>query len=324
MSSLGNPRTLVACVALIVSAPSAAAAADVACQPWAGEPDPLPSVASDSPRLAEWARLRARELEDEARFLETSSYADARIMWEHVLCLDPESSAARAGLDRTGPLQAAAPPPPVPAVPPAQVLEGDLPAPAPAEERAADAEPAAAPEEASPAVEPAPDEPAAAEPEAPPAVSAPPPDAAPADATGSSDRDETAAPEPASETSELGGIDGELDDIEALVRQAHFRAAISVAASTHELLAAGEPDDALRARRARLGVLMATAQIALGRQSDARVSMVEAIRSQPDLQLDPASVSPKVIRLLEEVRGRPVPSPWDEPREDTAAGAARP
>jgi hypothetical protein len=65
----------------------------------------------------------------------------------------------------------------------------------------------------------------------------------------------------------------------------------------------------LPAERARLEVLAATAEIALGQEEAARESLGRALRAQPELSLDPTRHSPKLVRLFEEVRGRGGPLP---------------
>jgi hypothetical protein len=65
----------------------------------------------------------------------------------------------------------------------------------------------------------------------------------------------------------------------------------------------------LSAERAHLEVLAATAEIALGREEAARESLGRALRAQPELSLDPALHSPKLVRLFEEVRSRGGPRP---------------
>ncbi|MCZ6463772.1 MAG: hypothetical protein O7A09_05500 [Proteobacteria bacterium] len=110
----------------------------------------------------------------------------------------------------------------------------------------------------------------------------------------------------------LADVDRELDEIEDLVRDAHFRSALSVASSTRALLDELEPGAAVDTLRVRLEVLSATALIALGRTSDARVRLAHAVRANPELQLDEQTTSPKVIRALDSLREQPERSPWDE------------
>lgn len=93
-----------ACAALLaglVGLASPAGAAGDACAPWPGEPDPLPRVSSPDELLARWASLRAEELGNTARALEPQAPLRAHRLWRRVLCLDPGSDAAAAGLERT-------------------------------------------------------------------------------------------------------------------------------------------------------------------------------------------------------------------------------
>ena len=68
---------------------------------------------------------------------------------------------------------------------------------------------------------------------------------------------------------------------------------------------AREPPD----QRAQLEVLAATAEIALGQEEAARESLERALRAEAGLSLDPAVHSPKLIHLLESVRGGDGPQP---------------
>ncbi|MGH0028564.1 MAG: hypothetical protein ACQGVC_02145 [Myxococcota bacterium] len=92
--------TALGTLALCLTAAAPAGAADP-CAPWPGEPDPLPRVDADDEMLARWAELRARELSDAARDLEPVAPLRANHLWRRVLCLDPGSDAAVAGLART-------------------------------------------------------------------------------------------------------------------------------------------------------------------------------------------------------------------------------
>lgn len=76
------------------------AGADPACAPWAGEFDPLPTVTDPDPLRARWARLRVDQLGQLATRAESRDPADATRLWERVQCLEPESAAALAGLER--------------------------------------------------------------------------------------------------------------------------------------------------------------------------------------------------------------------------------
>ena len=64
-----------------------------------------------------------------------------------------------------------------------------------------------------------------------------------------------------------------------------------------------------RALRARLEVLAAIAQVALGDDAAARRSFGRALEAQPGLELDPGRTSPKVMRALEGARAAAEASP---------------
>jgi hypothetical protein len=86
---------------------------------------------------------------------------------------------------------------------------------------------------------------------------------------------------------------------EKALREARFELAVAWVEQGRSLL--GEQGPA--AQRAKLGVLAATAEIALGREEAARQSLARALDAEPGLRLDPTRHSPKLVALLEEVRG---------------------
>ncbi len=91
-------------LALALALPLASAlpaCAEAACGAWPGEPSPLPTVSSADVFLARWAGLRARELAAAAAASERSAPARANALWQHVRCLDPGSTAAAQGLERS-------------------------------------------------------------------------------------------------------------------------------------------------------------------------------------------------------------------------------
>jgi hypothetical protein len=128
------------------------------------------------------------------------------------------------------------------------------------------------------------------------------PGAVPPDGPGSSASartrdDEAGAPR-------LARVDQELAEIDALLATAHFRTALAVAEPTRGLLAGFGEHPRLGGRRARLEMMAATAEIALGRRDRARQSMIRALRADPTLILDEREASPKVLELLREARRR--------------------
>src|SRR4029453_17995978 len=75
------------------------------CDPWPGEPRPLPRVGEGDRLLMRWAELRAEELAQQAEALEASVPIEANRVWRHVLCLAPGHEPARIGEERTQPLR---------------------------------------------------------------------------------------------------------------------------------------------------------------------------------------------------------------------------
>jgi hypothetical protein len=100
----------------------------------------------------------------------------------------------------------------------------------------------------------------------------------------------------------LAHLDRELAEIDTLLASAHFHSVVSVAKLTRQLLSAREGQPELSTRRARLEVMTATAQVALGRRGVAQRSMMRALQAEPALSLDESTTSPKVLELLREAR----------------------
>jgi hypothetical protein len=99
-------------------------------------------------------------------------------------------------------------------------------------------------------------------------------------------------------------VDQELAEIDTLLATAHFHAALAVARATRDLLDRVGEHPQRGPRQARLEVMAATAEIALGRRMPARRSMLRALRAAPDLDLDEREASPKLLELLREARRR--------------------
>jgi hypothetical protein len=110
-------------------------------------------------------------------------------------------------------------------------------------------------------------------------------------------------PEPAAAEGAFARADRELAEIDTLVATAWFQTALAVAKATRELLAQAEGPE-VAARVARLEVLAATAELALGRRAQARACLARALQADPGLALDPAETSPRVVALLREARRR--------------------
>jgi hypothetical protein len=70
------------------------------CEPWPGEPAPLPALSDPDPIRAEWASLRVRELAQWAVRAERDDPLRSRQMWRRVLCIDPANDAALTGVLR--------------------------------------------------------------------------------------------------------------------------------------------------------------------------------------------------------------------------------
>ncbi len=98
-----------------------------------------------------------------------------------------------------------------------------------------------------------------------------------------------------------------LDRCEAELRAAHFEQALA---------SAGEARDRIDARngtadnpgRVRLEIASATAYVALGQNDAALESLERALTAEPDLELDPALTSPKVLAVFRAARGRATPA----------------
>jgi len=85
-----------------LAAVAAGAATDRAsgCDPWPGEPNPLPALGDPDPVRAEWASLRVKELTQWALRAEKDDPLRARQMWRRLLCVDPSNGDALAGVQR--------------------------------------------------------------------------------------------------------------------------------------------------------------------------------------------------------------------------------
>ncbi len=117
------------------------------------------------------------------------------------------------------------------------------------------------------------------------------------------DADETVATEDF-EAAEIAAL---LDRCEAELRAARFE---------QSLASAGEARDRIDARneaaddpaRVRLEIASATAYLALGQNDAALESLERALIADPNLELDPALTSPKVLTAFRAARGRATPA----------------
>lgn len=88
-----------------------------------------------------------------------------------------------------------------------------------------------------------------------------------------------------------------LSEVETRVRAARFEPALESASRARRAADGADPE-----QRARLEVLAATAEIALGLDDAAASSFGRALDADPDLELDAAATSPKVRRAFERAR----------------------
>jgi hypothetical protein len=104
-------------------------------------------------------------------------------------------------------------------------------------------------------------------------------------------------------------VDAQIEAASAHLQQARFRSAADLADLSRARLARLAAAPVVRERRARLELVAATAQVALGDVDEARNCLDRALAANPDLQLDPTRVPPKLLRLFDEarnhVRGQP-------------------
>lgn len=269
---LGTRFTLSLAVALV-----AAPAAWGDCEPWPGEPNPLPTAASRDEMTARFAHLRADELAALALQLEPVAPGDAYRVWLHVACLDPERADARDAVARSAPLHLHEP----------EVVHqaGEITAAAPdiasafgrLDNPIVVTSPTRAVDGASRSV------------------------AAPPARTSLAPRPAGAARRVAPEESPVAA-DDLLDQAETLVRQAHFEEALEKAKTARAAIPRTGDQVALRQRHARADVIAGTAEVALGNDAEARASFERAIQTDPSLELDRASTSPKVVRAFDAAR----------------------
>jgi hypothetical protein len=262
-------------LALCLAGSGAARAVDDApptdpCAAWPGEPQPLPRASDPDALRARWAALRVRELSQAALADEQRAPARAHRLWSRVLCLDPESESAAAGLARS-PLVAIHAPPLVGGrdAEPATDPWGDLASPLAVARRAPPRErPPVSPLALPPASERRTE--AEAQPAAPAPVPPPPPDP-------------------------VGVL---IDEVQEHLRAARYEQALARAERGRGEL----PADASPQRAAELEVLSATAALALDRKDVAAESLRRALAAQPMLTLDPMQTPPKVRRAFDRVR----------------------
>lgn len=104
---------------------------------------------------------------------------------------------------------------------------------------------------------------------------------------------------------DLAVLDPLVAEVDGLVRDAQFHTAIGVARTARAWADEADSTPALRERRARLQVLLATAHVALGDERLARESLRRALALNPQLALDESTTSPKLLKVLREIRRVP-------------------
>lgn len=109
-------------------------------------------------------------------------------------------------------------------------------------------------------------------------------------------------PEPAARVRRLAIIEGLLASADALAREARFEEALATLSHARRSLDGMGAGEALRAPRARLELLAATAQLGLGREAEARRHLEAALAADPEIAPDGASRSPELVRALRDAR----------------------
>ena len=94
-------------------------------------------------------------------------------------------------------------------------------------------------------------------------------------------------------------LDGLLDAAEAELREARFEGALELMDEARRMLAISRGDARVAERAARLETAHAVAQVALGQTDAAVTSFERALRADPDMELDPSTSSPKLLRAFE-------------------------
>ncbi|MDJ0866734.1 MAG: hypothetical protein QNK03_11545 [Myxococcota bacterium] len=289
--------------------PAAAATGEGACRAWPGEPDPLPDVSSADPFAARWAALRTAELTRLARLLEPIDGVEAHRTWLHVACLDPGSATARSGVARTRPRAIHRVDPLGPESDPTFDARASLDAAlAVAARAAAGAADAAVRVAAEPARPPRTTVQAAARPRPDPIPVSIGSDARVAEPVTTSPplvavaSEPAPAPIPAPRVVDWSAIDAEIEQADELLFEARFRQALDLIARARDRVEGRNGDSGAAPRRARVEVLAATAEVALGDTEAAHRSFRRALAADPGLDLDPRATPPKVLRAFEAAR----------------------
>jgi hypothetical protein len=102
----------------------------------------------------------------------------------------------------------------------------------------------------------------------------------------------------------LREVDRALERVDSLVRRARFDEALAAERRPRTVLNELPASSATRRRRVQLETLAATAHVALGQHYLAEKCFDRALEAEPKLRLDGGTTSPKVVRVLEGVRGQ--------------------
>ena len=117
-----------------------------------------------------------------------------------------------------------------------------------------------------------------------------------------------AATGPSQASNETARFEDALREVAALVESADFQAAIARAEQARPLGRKVPRGPQTLESRARLEVLLSSAQVALGDRDGARSSMKRALYLWPLLSLDPRTTSPRVLKVLHEARRKDAPA----------------
>jgi LysM repeat protein len=102
-------------------------------------------------------------------------------------------------------------------------------------------------------------------------------------------------------SSDLLEIEQLLERSETQLRDARFEAALDSAEAARKILDRSAVSS-LRSSRVRLEIISATVYIAWGKRDAALSSLTRALQADPDLALDPALISPKVLSVFRAAR----------------------
>ena len=103
--------------------------------------------------------------------------------------------------------------------------------------------------------------------------------------------------------SEFRELRGAVGTLEEQVRSAQFERAVAAAPALRSRLARAPAGGTRTSLTAQTEVLVATAELALGRNDAAEASLKRALAADPQLALDPSTTPPKVVRALAAARG---------------------